>query len=339
MQVYNHDTLRTEPQIARGLKDGTAHLVKERLIGVSQWAEEARDAVIFHASHDNPLLVEGEPGTGKEFIARLIHKCSPRAAAPFVAISCHQVSPESIEAALFGSKRMLASGHPQLQEGIVESADGGTLYINGVSSFIPSLQEKIARLVHYGEFQRQGDDSIKPADVRIIIGSAEPSPVAAGGGLVALRDRVTTAPLRERPDDIEPLARLFVKQFCQQVGKEMRDISADALAHLRCHDWPGNITELKSAIYQVVQRLTPPPIDSSLLPAHLLGATDSGSYRLPQCGMDLEEEVKQMEISLLCAALKRCHGVQYKAAQLLGLKATTLNTKLSRYGIDVAAFK
>jgi DNA-binding NtrC family response regulator len=337
MQVYNHNTLSTQPRVARRPADDAAHLVEERLIGVSRWAEEARAAVIFHASHDNPLAVEGEPGAGKEFVARLIHKCSPRAAGPFVAISCHRASPESVEAALFGSKRPSSSGGARLQAGLVESSDGGTLYINEASSFSHSLQEKIARLVHFREFQRQGDDAVEPADVRVIIGSA--AVAAEPGGLVALADKMVVAPLRERPDDVEPLARHFVKQFCQQVGKEMRDISAETLAHLRRYGWPGNITELKSVIHLVVQRLAPPPIDSSLLPAHLLASAESNSYRLPQCGIDLEEEVKQMEVSLLCEALKRCHGVQYKAAQLLGMKATTFNTKLSRYGIDVTTFK
>lgn len=344
MQVYNHN-FRTDPRIARRVEDDLVHLIEERLIGASQWAQEARAAVMVHASHDNPVLLEGEPGTGKEFIARLIHKCSARAAGPFVSISCHQVSAESIEAALFGSNRLLASGRKHLQTGLVESSDGGTLYINGVPSFSPPLQEKIARLIHYREFQRQGDNALESSDVRIIIGTAQPSVAAEGeaaaqwASIIAIGDKMRLPPLRERPADIEPLTNHFVKQFCQQMGKEQRDVSSDTMAMLIRHHWPGNITELKGVIHQVVQKLTPPAIDSSLLPAHIINSTDYNNYRLPECGIDMEEEVKQVEISILCAALKRCHGVQYKAAQLLGMKATTFSTKINRYGIDVTAFK
>jgi len=108
---------------------------------------------------------------------------------------------------------------------------------------------------------------------------------------------------------------------------------------LRRHHWPGNISELKMVIQDMVQRSSPPTLDSSLLPAHLRDSSDNHARSFPASGMDLSEEVKRFEIAYLCEALKQSEGVQTKAAQLLGLKLTTLNMKIARYGIDVRAFK
>jgi len=341
VQVAQHSLIAYEPPPMRGNEGDIARLIKERLIGVSRWATEARAAVAAHAGHDNPILIEGERGTGKEFVARLIHECSARGHGPFVALSCESLSEESVEAALFGSIRALPCGSNRIQRGLVERAEGGTLYISGSSALSPLLKTEIARLIRYQEFRRLGDNLLERADVRVILGHTQDrgGEPMVGESVITVSDRLSIPPLRQRRVDIEPLSRHFIEEFCQQIGKELRDLSPDALAALRRYDWPGNVSELKRVIEEMVQRSRPPCLDLSLLPASLLDPSNLNGASLPASGISLSEEVERLEKSLLCAALKQCQGRQTKAAQLLGLKRTTLNTKIKRYGIDVKSFR
>ena len=320
-------------------------LIERQLVGISQWAEEARAAIAAHASHDNPIILEGEQGTGKRFLARLIHRCSARAAGPFVAISCQHVSSESIEAALFGSIRSQQSGRLYVQNGMVESAQGGTIYIDGLTSFAPSLQVKIARLINHREFRRLGGDSFEPVDTRIILGSEQPVAAPAGERSalekfsICVSDKLTLLPLRRRTADIDPLSRHFIKTFCGQLGKEERELAPDTIAVLQRQEWPGNVGELKRVINHMVQQSRPPRLDCSFLPAHLLEGPPAPAESIPESGIDLNKEVREYEIALLCSALKESQGVQFKAARMLNIKPTTLNTKLKQYGIDSRSFK
>jgi DNA-binding NtrC family response regulator len=344
MQIQNGEYLKDDARSWNWneLESQPGQMIKEKLVGISEWAEDARSAIAAHASHDNPLVIEGEPGTGKKLVARLIHKSSARAQGPFVTISCHHVSPESIEAALFGSSRTLSPGREYLQSGLVESAEGGTLYICGVFGFTHSLQSKIARLIYDRKFVRVGGEAFEPANARIILGftrSGQASEIAADRAENFIGDKLVIPALRERAADIDPLSRYFIKQLCQQLGKEEREISPETLALLIRHDWPGNVGELKRVISYMLQQQKPPRMDNSFLPPHLQEPAGAVCAPDPAAGLDMHEQVKEFEISLLCAALKQCQGVQYKAARLLGLKPTTLNTKIKNLGIDVKALK
>jgi DNA-binding NtrC family response regulator len=309
------------------------------LIGISLWADQARAAVASHAAHDNAVVVEGPAGAGKKFLARLIHNSSARFEQPFVAFSCHQVSPQSAESALFGSVR----GPDHIQTGLVRALGAGTLYINGVSSFTPSLKAKMARLIECREFTPSESDRVEYADVRVIIGSngpAEPALDRSDSQMlrIAIRDKLAIPSLNKRAADIEPLANHFVAEVCRQLNKEQRDISDETIGYLTRHDWPGNVSELKRVIYEMIRRSKPITLNVSLLPAHVVRAT--GSKRsICGSGIDLTNEVEQFEIALLSEALRQSHGVQNRAAQLLNIKPTTLNMKIMRYNIDVSQFK
>jgi DNA-binding NtrC family response regulator len=339
MQVYKQSLAGIETQLDRRVEPVTSTLIRERLIGISLWADQARSAVASHAAHDNAVVLEGPAGAGKKFLARLIHNSSARFEQPFVAFSCRQVSPLSIESALFGSVR----GSNLIQTGLVQALGAGTLYINGVSSFTSALKAKIARLIEYREFSPASSDVIEYADIRVIIGSSEPAePVLEQSDSemlrIAIRDKLVIPPLYKRAADIEPLSNNFVGEFCRQLKKEPREISDETIAHLTRHDWPGNVSELKRVLYQMIQRSKPAPLDAALLPTHIVRA--SGSKRsICGSGIDLTSEVEQFEVALLSEALKQCHGVQNKAAQLLNIKPTTLNMKLLRYRINVSQFK
>jgi len=339
MQVYKHSFAGVETELDRRIEPVTSALIRERLIGVSLWADRARSVVAAHAAHDNTVVVEGAPGAGKRFLARLIHNSSARFEQPFVAFSCREVSPESVESALFGSVR--ASNF--VQTGLVQAIGSGTLYINGITSFTSSLKAKIGRLIEYRDFSAAGSDAVHYADVRVIIGSSEPTEPAFDRSdsetlRRAVRDKLLIPRLNQRPVDIESLSNHFVAEFCRQLNKEPREISDEAIAQMTRYDWPGNVSELKRVIYKMIERSKPISLDVSLLPAHL-SCGMVAKREIPASGIDLTGEVDQFEIALLTEALRQCRGVQNKAAQLLGIKPTTLNMKIMRFGIDVSRFK
>ena len=319
--------------------------LQERVIGASRWVAEARTRLAAHAAHDNTIILEGEPGTGREFLARMIHKCSARSKGPFVAISFDSVSDESAEAALFGSVRLLPTGPRLIHRGLVESAEGGIVYIADASKLSFSLRASISRLIQHNEFRRSGDASVQRSNVRIMLGST--SRLDAGLGKewrlvrteIRVGDIMFVPPLRERPEDIEPLIRHFVKHACEQSGREVRQVAPEAMDVMRRHAWPGNVAELRGIVEQMVQRCEPPMIGLSHVPGHVSDSPEMSYYGLPPSGLDLTNEVRRYEKGILCAALKRCHGIQKATATLLGLKPTTLNMKLKAYEIDASAYK
>jgi len=330
------------PELAGCPAANKRHLISEQLIGTSRWAKEAREAVVAHAAHDHPILIKGEPGAGKELVARLIHEGSARCQGPFVAVSCASIAEESLEAALFGWIRELPSGRNRVQRGLVEAAQGGTLYITGVTTLSDLLKTKIARLIQHQEFRRLGDQVLEGVDVRVILGATE---LSGGQQEVPVLKSLTVAgvltipPLRRRKADIEPLSRHFIQQFCRRNGREPRETAPDTLDALRRYDWPGNVEELKQVVEEMAQKSRPPCLDPSLVPTHLVESSGFNTYSIPESGINLSEEMKRFERLLLCEALKQSRGKQIKAAQLLGLKPTTLNSKLMRYEIDGTAFR
>ena len=328
-----------------GAQRDRSDLIRERLIGASRWAAQARAQVEAHAAHDNTVVLDGEPGTGKEFLARLIHKCSRRSEAPFVSISFDSVSDESAEAALFGSVRTLPTGTRHIHRGLIEAAEGGVIYIGNISSLSISLWAKISRLTRAGEFQRLNDGTTQRADVRILLGSTSDfGALNTPGWTLAdsasrLGDRFSLPPLRDRLDDIEPLVKHFIKRACEQAGLEVREATPDIIKALGEYAWPGNVEELKTAVERMVQNSGPPRLALPLLPSGPTDAPETTLSPFPESGIDLFSEVRRHERAILCAALSHCRGVQNKAARLLKIKPTTLNMKLKSHGIDAGDFK
>lgn len=315
-----------------------SEITRESLIGISRWTETARMLIALHATHDSPVVLKGERGTGKEFIARLIHRSSSRNEGPFVSLTVGSTSDEVARAVLFGSSQARQDDVLYCEKGLADLAQGGTLYISGLSEISPSLTDDILQLAERRGFDAEGE---KP--VRVLLGwSSQSEPYSSRttftGPANLGYEKIQIPPLRERPDDIEVLAEHFIQDLCRQMGKEARKISPEAGKALRRYDWPRNVSELRILMNQLVRQLTPPSIDVSLLPAYLLGP-EANKGLLPSSGLDLENEMKRVEVDLICAALKQSHGLQSKAAQLLRLKPTTLFMKIRRYRIDVDAFK
>jgi two-component system response regulator PilR (NtrC family) len=344
MQVLE-SLLTNRLQESSSSQNDHAAFIQERMRGASPWTAHARTQVAVHAAHDNTIILEGEPGTGKEYLGRLVHKCSRRSEGPFVSISFDSVSDESAEAALFGSLRTLPTGARHIHRGLIESAEGGVVYIADASKLSLSLRAKLSRLIQHGEFRRLGDTAVQRVDVRVMLGSTGDLSAGPAKEWTLLRtdirvgDVMSIPPLRARADDIEPLVRHFVMLACEAQGKEIRELGPEALAALRNYAWPGNVAELKSTVEQIIQRCGPPSIDLPMLPSHIVNAPESSLCAMPMSALDLVGEVRRYEKAILCAALKQCQGVQNKAAKLLTLKPTTLNMKLKSYGISADDFK
>jgi DNA-binding NtrC family response regulator len=338
MQVIRFSNQAVAPIFSHTTADYASQLIGKSLIGVSRWTETARMLVAAHAAHDNAVILEGERGTGKKLLARLIHRFSSRHEGPFVSLALGSTSDEVARAVLFGSARHQSDDVPGGEKGLTELTQGGTLYIDGLSDISPSLTDDIVQLAERKGINYEGERS-----VRILLGwgiqsgfCRSSASVNSGTGLDC--ERIQIPPLRERPDDIGALAEHFIRERCGQMGKELREISPEAMKVLRRYDWPQNVKELRALVNQLVKQLAPPSIDVSLLPAYLAGMF--GEKRLlPASGLDLDNEVKRVEVDLICAALRQSHGLQNKAAQLLRIKPTTLFMKIRRHGIDVGAFR
>lgn len=310
--------------------DYVSELIGQSLIGVSRWTQTARMLVAVHAAHDSPVILEGELGTGKRFLARLMHQFSSRLEGPFVSLTLGSTSDEVARAALFGTAS---------ETGLAELTQGGTLYIDGVSDLSSSLTDEIIRLAERRRFDYEGERPVRILLGRVIQSGDGRSAATVNAASTGLDyERIQIPPLRSRPDDIEALAVHFIRECCEQTGKELRKISPEAMNALRGYDWPRNVRELRTLVNQLVKQLSPPSIDVSHLPAYLAGMCRERRL-LPAEGLDLDNEVKRVEVDLICAALRRSRGLQNKAAQLLRIKPTTLFMKIRRHGIDLGAFR
>lgn len=315
-----------------------AAYVRQRLVGVSPWALSAPAAIAAYALDSAPLLVEGEPGAGKQFVARLVHECGSRANRPFVVVAGDSLHESILQAILFEAPGSLPSATRNLQREYAEQARGGTLYVSDVSSLSREFCRRLVRAVQHPELEHSRKHSLQAKNIRLVFGACDRVAPDAEGARA--RGVLRIPALRDRAEDVDLLGDLFATQACHRLGKEPRVLSPRALAALRGNDWPGNVGELKRIVELMVRRSGPPALDASLLPPHMLDRAAAEWEGDPlESGINLHDEVQRYEKTLLSAALERCGGVQTKAAHLLGMKVSTLNSKLSNYNIDASAFK
>src|SRR5215510_5932979 len=261
------------------LKSELEGVSPHRAIGRSrQWRD-----VLAHATKvagtDTTVLITGESGTGKEVVARFIHRASPRAERPFVALNCAALPEQLLESELFGFERGAFTGAHASRAGKVEQAAGGILFLDEVAEMTPPVQAKFLRLLQEREFQRLGGSMTLRADVRVIAATNRDPRVAMERG--TLREdlyyrlgvfEITLPPLRERPDDILVLAEAFLDDIGRTVGRPAAGLSKDAQDRLLAHPWPGNIRELRNAIERAMILCEGGLITGEHLPITLAGA-------------------------------------------------------------------
>ncbi len=312
-----------------------------------------------HASHvaeiNRPVLITGERGSGKELFAGRIHFLSGRWDGPLIKVNCAAMNEELLESELFGHEAGAFSGATRKHKGRFERAEGGTLFLDEISSASLRVQEKLLRVIEYGEYDRVGGEETLSADVRII--------AAANVDLRALArdnkfradlldrlafDVVLAPPLRDRREDIGLLAAHFASAMAAELGVQFPGFSPEALAALHAHAWPGNVRELKNvaerALFRwaaadrggLVSDIAIDPFGGALPERQPLPDTASqpAADDAPEERIDLRARLDEIEKRLATAALSRCGGNQKRAAEALSLTYDQMRGVIRKYDLS-----
>ena len=286
------------------------------------------------------VLLTGESGTGKDLAAKVIHYSSSRASKPFMNITCSALPETLLESELFGHERGAFTGADRQKRGLIESADGGTVFLDEIGEMVPLLQAKLLRFLEEKSFKRVGGAADIKVDVRVIAATNRSlqDEVKKGHFREDLFYRlnvmaVPLPPLRDRRDDIPRLLQFYVDSFNLEFRKKIRGVTPGALKALQAYQWPGNVRELRIAIERAML-LTE---GSELTESHfsMLTAADaelSTGMGLPTTGLNLEE----LERSLVVQALERSGWNQTKAATLLGLNRDQIRYRIEKFKLEKA---
>jgi DNA-binding NtrC family response regulator len=303
------------------------------VVGISRQIQEVLDTALRVAPSATPVLITGETGTGKEVVARAIHKVSGRTG--FVALNCAALPPSLVESELFGFKRGAFTDARRDHAGLVEVAAGGTLFLDEVAEVPLATQPKLLRFLQDGEFRRLGDSEARKSDARLIAATNhDPAEeVAAGRMREDLFYRLNIVhihipPLRERPVDVPALAEHLLKRLAERYQLEHAELAPDALAALTSYRWPGNIRELENTLARALALRTGRAITLRDLPPAIGGASPAGTgaTREPAPTLTLEEVERRHILRVLEAA----RGNKVKAAEILGIDRSTLHRKLKQ---------
>ncbi len=298
----------------------------------------AVDAAVRCAAEDDiTVLLLGETGVGKEVAAERLHDLSPRRRGPFVRVHCAAITSTLLEAELFGHEAHAFTGADRARPGLLESADGGTVFVDEIGELGPAVQVKLLRVLEDRRSRRMGGRAERRLDVRFVAATNRDleAEVAAGRFRKDLYFRlmafpIRIPPLRERREEILPLARHFVRQRCQAKGVPAPTIAPELAAWLEAYPWPGNARELRNVMRRLLLvsdgerlRLGDLPTDEMRVRAATMMADG-----VTEGGLDHPDERKRIE-----AALARTGGNQTAAAKLLGVSRRTLVSRLDRYAI------
>lgn len=317
--------LKQEVVRLQGLVDGEE---KDIIVGDSQAILDLRDRVATLADVDIDVLIIGETGTGKELVARALHRLGRRAAGPFVAVNCGALPETIFESEVFGHVKGAFTGAIADRQGKFEHAAGGTIFLDEIESMPLGLQAKILRLLQERVVERLGENRLRPIDVRVVAAAKSDltADIAAGRFRDDLFYRLATVdiripPLRQRRADIGLLFGHFAALAAHRYGRPVRPIPAERIARLRQREWRGNVRELKAEAERFALGL-----DDAMMPASapILEAAD----------LALPERLAAYETHLIREALEGSDGNAARAAAMLGIPLRTLNEKMSRHGLQ-----
>jgi two-component system, NtrC family, response regulator AtoC len=326
--------------VALHAREHKARYGVENLIGRSKAMQDVRALVEKVArSQTVMVLARGESGTGKDLVAKAIHAESPRADRPFVNITCTALQDTLLESELFGHERGSFSDAKTLKKGLLEMAHGGTVLLDEIGDMSPALQGKLLRVLEEKTFRRVGGTQDIRVDVRIVACTHVnlEQLIAEKKFREDLYYRlnaitIDVPPLRERREDVGPIAERFLQLFSRDLTKQVSGVSPKALAKLQGYDWPGNVRELRNVIERAVLLGTSPTLcEDDLILGRPAPAHESGKrlLTLPTNGLDVVE----LDRDLVVQALERAGGNQTKAGQLLGLTRDKFHYRLQKYGL------
>ncbi len=315
----------------------------ESIVGQSDTMQEVFDIIRQAAPTQATILIQGESGTGKELVAHAIHRLSPRAKGPFVAVNCAALSPTLLESELFGHEKGSFTGASERRRGRFELADGGTLLLDEISEIPVSTQVKLLRVLEERKFERVGGHETLEVDIRLIAATNSDlrKQVEAGKFRSDLFFRldvvsVTLPPLRTRIDDIPLLCSHFLKDLNVRNGKQVEEISPDALAVLSAYPWPGNVRELRNVLERMVVLARGTRLTIRDIPLTLRSAMGEEiprpAWRNETGRTPAPESMQEAERVMIEAALKKFDNNRTKAAEQLGISRRTLQRKLKEYG-------
>ena len=311
----------------------------EAIIGRSDVMRTALDVARKVARHPATVLLTGESGTGKELVARLIHRSSPRADGPFIAVNCGAIPEALLESELFGHEKGAFTGATRDKAGLFEEAHDGTLFLDEIGELPLALQVKILRALQEGEVRRVGATTSTSVDVRVIAATNRDleADVASGRFRADLFYRINVVaialpPLRDRPEDVPELARFFLERHAARMGLTAHGIAPGAMRILAEHSWPGNVRELEHAIERALVMTGGAMIEPSDLPSPV---RSSGRHAGVTDGtLSVKRQTTELEKALIRRALEHTRGNRTRAARLLELSHRALLYKIREYGLD-----
>ncbi len=303
------------------------------IIGESPAIKSILEEIRRVAPTNSTVLLLGETGTGKELLARAIHDCSLRRDAPFIPINCSAIPEHLLESELFGHLKGAFTGATTNKKGLLEEADGGTVFLDEIGDMSPALQAKILRVLEEQEVRPVGSTRSKRVDIRFVVATNRDllDSVRRGEFREDLYYRVNVLsfyipPLRERREDIKPLVEFYLKRYSQEFNKRVDKVSEEALSILISYSWPGNVRELKNVIERAVLLAD----SDTILPSHLprnLTSTDSFFEQCLNEGLSIEEYTRAF-------ILKYQHIYnEQELAERLGITRKTLWEKRKKWGI------
>lgn len=326
-------------------------LPNTEIIGATQKMVDIYKKVAKIARIEAPVLIAGESGSGKELIARSLHFHSARAAAPFVVINCGALTETLLESELFGHERGSFTGATASRKGLLESAAGGTVFLDEISETSLGFQVKLLRVIQEREIRRVGSNNIIQVDIRLIAATNRDlrQMVRVNEFREDLFHRlnvftIALPPLRERVEDIPLLTSHYLKMFSEKMGKRVR-LAAEALKKIEAYEWPGNVRELRNVLERVVTFndtgvIQPEELDlgeeqdagdsAPVVDSHI--GVAAGAVAAP--GNGLPGSLDEMEREHIIRVLRETRGNKKKAAEILGIERRTLYNKAKRLGID-----
>jgi DNA-binding NtrC family response regulator len=323
-------------------------LIASQPVAASAAMREAMRLAAGAAQMQSTVLITGETGTGKEEVARAIHALSARSKGPFIAVNCGAIPSELAESELFGHEKGALTGAVNARAGVFEQADGGTLFLDEVGDLPAPLQVKLLRVLQDRLVHRVGGRAGIPVDVRVV--AATHRNLIEEVRAQRFREdlywrlnvvRIPLAPLRDRPDDILPLAERFLARMGPQLGRRAEGFTEEARSALRKCPWPGNARQLGNAIERALVLKGPGTLIGLLdlppevvAPEPVAAPAERGSSA-PAAGIALAEVVRKVEREHIVLALKRAQGEKSTAAEALGISRPTLDQKIEEYGINL----
>ncbi len=343
-KALTHHSIQVENQALRSQLEKS---YGKEIIGQSPPVQRLSAEIAQVAKAPSPILITGETGVGKELVARTLHRSSSRSGDPWVAINCAALTETLLESEIFGHERGAFTGAIERKKGLVEIANNGTLFLDEIGELSPTLQPKLLRLLQEKHFRRVGGTVELSSNIRVVAATNRDltDMVATGEFRQDLYYRLKVVelkvpPLRERPADIPLLAHHFLHQLAIELGRNVTDISSEAMDCMKSYSWPGNIRELRNAIERGILFSTTDALLTTSLPEEI-SHLEENRHSEVSCGISsfskdfsLPQYLEQVEEQFIRRALIEAKGIQARAASILGVSRSNLQYKLKKLGIE-----